>query len=193
MLAKLVELILFHEHWVIEGEMLLCGAFNQAWHLQGPTHVWIAVEVLIVSLIILVDFVLLHHLLDLVVVIHLLFYRLCHERSDHVLELRQFRLNTPDRHKRLVLAYVMQLFVGLLVVVVYVWRALVPFVQVALEPLMLFALDRVFQLPHLLLRAVCGVVDLVDVVFEALNWKGLLGKALGRARRAQELGVLEIR
>ena len=90
----------------------------------------------------------------------------------------------------------MQLFVSLLVIVIYLGSALIPISQIILDPLLLLALDRIFKLPYLLLHIINRVLDMIDIILQSL-YRLLLGsltsKPLCRARPTQSLRIFQIR
>lgn len=168
-LTHVVQLVFLNQHWVVEGEEFLGRLVEEARHLQRLVHVLVGVDLLILRRLRSLYLFAVHQLLQLKVIVHLLLDGLRHERSYHVLQLRQFRLNTPYRHERLILARVMQFFVGLFMIVINMRRVLVPLVEIPLEPLMLLVLNRVLQLSHFLLHVVHLIINLVNVIFQTFD------------------------
>ena len=168
-LIHVVQLLFLNQHWVLEGEEFLGRLLEETRHLQRLVDVLVTIDLLTLRrrhpLYLLAG----HQVLELEVISHLLLDGLRHEWSNHVLQLWQFRLNAPYCHECLILARVMQFFVGLFMIVINMWRVLVPLLEVALEPLVLLVLDRVFQLSHFLLHVVHMIVNLVNVIFQSLD------------------------
>ena len=156
LLAQREKFWLFQKHGVLEREVLIV--------VDGLR--WLELPILV--------FAVLHEVIELGLFMQLFLDGIRHEGCYDGFQLGKLGWNALDCHKCLLRSSLVQLLVGFLVIVVNVWRAVVPLLQVSFKPLVLFVLDRILNLLHFLPHILVLGVKLVDIVLQSDDFFGLL-------------------